>query len=399
MTNQPAHHIPYMYLYTDRPWRTAEFVRDTLDRLFVGEEVGQGYLGDDDNGELSAWYVLSSMGLYPLTNGNGVTAIGTPLFEKVTIHRDDGHTITILALGVSRENKYVQSLSVNGVEQTATYLMPEVLQRETVTLEFTMGTTPSKTWGMKGADMPPSITEGTGRPQLLVDHTKTEVSTVGGGGNEDTIATNAINTEKLFNNKAHDANGYASWDGKENGYLIYHFSSPIQISMYTLTSWDAAHSPKAWKFYGSMNGENWTELDARSNQSFVWNINPTDGGDKYTRPFAISEEDQAGYSYYKIEFENAGQEIYLAELELLGGEFAGATKEALLAAIQEVEGLTQANYAPESWNALQTVLKSAKIVHEKEAATHEEIGAAISALNNAVSSLVRLKPAAEKSRR
>ena len=88
--------------------------------------------------------------------------------------------------------------------------------------------------------MPPSITEGTGRPQLLVDHTKTEVSTVEGGGNEDTIATNAINTEKLFNNKAHDANGYASWDGRENGYLIYHFSSPIQISMYTLTSWDAA---------------------------------------------------------------------------------------------------------------------------------------------------------------
>ena len=180
------------------------------------------------------------------------------------------------------------------------------------------------------------------------------------------------------------------------GYLTYHFASPIQISMYTLTSWDAEHSPKAWKFYGSMDGEIWTELDARSNQSFAWDINPTDGGDKYTRPFAISEEVQDVYSYYKIEFENAGQEIYLAELELLGGEFAGATKEALLAAIQEVERLTQANYAPESWNALQTVLESAKIVHEKEAATHEEIGAAISALNNAVSSLVRLKPAAEK---
>ena len=396
MTNQPAHHIPYMYLYTDRPWKTAEFVRDTLDRLFVGEEVGQGYLGDDDNGELSAWYVLSSMGLYPLTNGNGVTAIGTPLFEKVTIHRDDGHTITISAPGVSRENKYVQSLSVNGVEQTATYLMPEVLQRKTVTLEFTMGTTPSKTWGMKGADMPPSITEGTGRPQLLVDHTKTEVSTVEGGGNEDTIETNAKNTEKLFNNKAHDANGYASWDGSEKGYLTYHFASPIQISMYTLTSWDAENSPKAWKFYGSMDGENWTELDARSNQSFAWDINPTNGGDKYTRPFAISEEVQDVYSYYKIEFENAGQKIYLAELELLGGEFAGATKEVLLAAIQEVEGLTQANYAPESWNALQTVLESAKTVYKNEAATHEEIGAAISALNNAVSSLVRLKPAAEK---
>ena len=396
MTNQPAHHIPYMYLYTDRPWKTAEFVRDTLDRLFVGEEVGQGYLGDDDNGELSAWYVLSSMGLYPLTNGNGVTAIGTPLFEKVTIHRDDGHTITISAPGVSRENKYVQSLSVNGVPQTATYLMPEVLQRETVTLEFTMGTTPSKTWGMKGADMPPSITEGTGRPQLLVDHTKTEVSTVEGGGNEDAIETNAKKPEKLFDNKAHDRNGYASWDGSEKGYLTYHFASPIQISMYTLTSWDAEHAPKAWKFYGSMNGENWTELDARSNQSFAWNINPTNGGDKYTRPFAISEEVQDVYSYYKIEFENAGQEIYLAELELLGGEFAGATKEALLAAIQEVEGLTQANYAPESWNALQTVLESAKTVYKNEAATHEEIGAAISALNNAVSSLVRLKPAAEK---
>ena len=396
MTNQPAHHIPYMYLYTDRPWKTAEVVRDTLDRLFVGEEVGQGYLGDDDNGELSAWYVLSAMGLYPLTNGNGVTAIGTPLFEKVTIHRDDGHTITISAPGVSRENKYVQSLSVNGVSQTAAYLSAEVLQGERVTLDFAMGSTPSDTWGMSEDNMPPSITEGTGRPQLLVDHTKTEVSTVGGGGNEDTIATNAINTEKLFNNKAHDANGYASWDGKENGYLTYHLANPIQISMYTLTSWDAEHAPKAWKFYGSMNGENWTELDARSNQSFAWDINPTDGGDKYTRPFAISEEKQAGYSYYKIEFENAGQEIYLAELELLGNEFAGATKEALLAAIQEAEALTQADYAPESWNTLQTVLKSAMDVYNDTAATSEEIGAAISALNNAISSMIRLKPAEKK---
>ena len=396
MTNQPAHHIPYMYLYTDRPWKTAEVVRDTLDRLFVGEEVGQGYLGDDDNGELSAWYVLSAMGLYPLTNGNGVTAIGTPLFEKVTIHRDDGHTITISAKGVSRENKYVQSLSVNGKVQTATYLSANVLQGQNVTLDFTMGSTPSDTWGMSEDDMPPSITEGTGRPQLLVDHTKTDVSTDEGSGNEDTIATNAQNPEKLFNNKAHDAGGYASWDGTENGYLTYHLANPIQISMYTLTSWDAEHAPKAWKFYGSMNGENWTELDARSNQSFAWDINPTDGGDKYTRPFAISEEKQAGYSYYKIEFENAGQEIYLAELELLGNEFAGATKEALLAAIQEAEALTQADYAPESWNTLQTVLKSAMDVYNDTAATSEEIGAAISALNNAISSMIRLKPAEKK---
>lgn len=63
--------------------------------------------------------------------------------------------------------------------------------------------------------MPPSITEGTGRPQLLVDHTKTEVSTVEGGGNEDAIETNAQKPEKLFDNKAHDRNGYASWDGSE----------------------------------------------------------------------------------------------------------------------------------------------------------------------------------------
>ena len=399
MTNQPAHHIPYMYLYTDRPWKTAEVVRDTLDRLFVGEEVGQGYLGDDDNGELSAWYVLSAMGLYPLTNGNGVTAIGTPLFEKVTIHRDDNHTITISAKGVSRENKYVQSLSVNGKVQTATYLSANVLQGQNVTLDFTMGSTPSDTWGMSEDDMPPSITEGTGRPQLLVDHTKTDVSTDEGSGNEDTIATNAQNPEKLFNNKAHDAGGYASWDGTENGYLTYHLANPIQISMYTLTSWDAEHAPKAWKFYGSMDGKNWTELDTRSNQSFAWDINPTDGGDKYTRPFAISEEKQAGYSYYKIVFENvenAGQEIYLAELELLGNEFAGATKEALLAVMQEAEALAQADYAPESWNTLQTVLKSAMDVYNDTAATSEEIGAAISALNNAISSMIRLKPAEKK---
>ncbi len=106
--------------------------------------------------------------------------------------------------------------------------------------------------------------------------------------------------------------------------------------------------------------KNWTELDARSNQSFVWNINPTNGGDKYTRPFAISEEDQAGYSIIRSSLRMQARRFTLRNWSCWAANLPEPPREALLAAIQEVEGLTQANYAPESWNALQTVLEVGK---------------------------------------
>ena len=374
MDNQPAHHIPYMYLYTDQPWKTAYWVRDTLDRLYVGEEIGQGYFGDEDNAEASAWYVLSALGLYPLTNGNGVTALGTPLFEKAVIHRDDHTTITITADNVSRENKYVQSVSVNGKPQTKTYVDADVLARgKDATIAFTMGNTPSTTWGMDADDAPPSVTTGDSRPSPLVD--LSDNAKVSAGTNAELLHDNKVTT------------GAAGEKA-----VTYTFQTPVTVEMYTITSSDAATAPTGWKLEGSNDGTAWTELDARSDESFAWNIKPMAGGDKYTRPFAITK--QGSYSQYKLTFTDT-KEIKVAELELLGNDKMDADR--LKAEIAKIEEAHQeANYTTASWAELNTALDAAKTTANQANVTENEIRFALAQLQDAVSSLVPVKLAGEK---
>ena len=85
-SNQPSHHIPYMYNYVGQPWKTQEKVQEVLSRLYLGSEIGQGYPGDEDNGEMSAWYLFSAAGFYPLQMGIPEYAIGAPHFKKMTIN-------------------------------------------------------------------------------------------------------------------------------------------------------------------------------------------------------------------------------------------------------------------------------------------------------------------------
>lgn len=376
MDNQPAHHIPYMYLYTDQPWKTAYWVRDTLDRLYVGEEIGQGYFGDEDNAEASAWYVLSALGLYPLTNGNGVTALGTPLFEKAVIHRDDDTTITITAENVSRENKYVQSVSVNGKEQTKTYVDADVLAKgKDATIAFTMGNTPSTTWGMNADDEPPSVTTGNSRPSPLVD--LSDNATVSAGTNAELLHDNKVTT------------GAA---GEKT--VTYTFETPVKVEMYTITSSDAATAPTGWKLEGSNDGTAWTELDARSEESFAWNIKPSTDGDKYTRPFAIDSMKQNSYSQYKLTFTDT-KEIKVTELELLGNDKMDADR--LKAEIAKIEAAHQeADYTTASWAKLKTALEAAETTANQANVTENEVRSALAQLQEAVSSLVPVKPAGTK---
>ena len=397
MDNQPAHHIPYMYLFTDRPWKTAETVRDTLDRLFIGENVGQGYIGDDDNGEASSWYILSALGLSPLTNGNGVTAIGTPLFQKATITRDDGKTIVINAPGVSREKKYVQSVKVNGQAHTSTVLAPELFQND-LTIDFTMGNQPSNTWGVDAADMPPSLTSGTGRPEILKDLTGaitpsiTDLPT----GGQDGAYTNGERPAAMFNNlsvTSNPADEYTYWATDTANFVTYYFNKPVTVKMYTITSWNAENAPTDWIFSGSNDGEEWQPLDIRTGQSFNWPINPTAGGDKYTRPFAIDSAKQGSYRYYKLELTNWTHEIRVSELELLGDEFATMDKAALQDVIDRAKGLEETKYGPESWQALLAAIVHAEAVYLNQAATPEQIATEISDLEQVIKDMVTIKQA------
>ena len=109
-SNQVAHHAAYMYDAAAQPWKTQEKVREVLSRLYTGSEIGQGYHGDEDNGEQSAWYLFSSLGFYPLVMGSGEYAIGSPLFTKMTVHLEGGKDLVIKAPKNSAKNVYVQGL-------------------------------------------------------------------------------------------------------------------------------------------------------------------------------------------------------------------------------------------------------------------------------------------------
>ncbi|WP_346158561.1 glycoside hydrolase domain-containing protein, partial [Nonomuraea recticatena] len=113
-SNQPSHHIPYMYDYAGQPWKTQEKVREVLSRLYLGSEIGQGYPGDEDNGEQSAWWLFSALGFYPLQMGSASYAVGSPLFTKATVDLGGGRKLVVNAPGNSARNVYVQSLKVDG---------------------------------------------------------------------------------------------------------------------------------------------------------------------------------------------------------------------------------------------------------------------------------------------
>lgn len=381
MSNEPAFHIPYMYLFTDRPWKTAEVVRTLLDRHFAGSDIGQGYIGDEDNGAMASWYVLSALGIYPLTNGNGQYVFGTPLFQKVIINRDNGDQITINAPGVSRTNKYVQSVYVNGDESyDKTYIDPSDIHDGT-TIDFTMGSTPSETWGI-GADVQPtSVTQDDNAPSPLRDLTESVMPSATDipSGYENGAYANATNAVSLFNNTSAD---HASWEAGDK-MAIYYFYPGAQIDMYTITSWTSDTAPSQWILSGSMDGQSWTELDVRTNQTFEW--------DRYTRPFSI--ENPGTYKYYKFEFTNPDEETELSELELMGSEFALVNKDALLQAILKGQSIDSSLYAEETYLPVVDAVEFAQGVYDNKDATTDEIKEAIDGIESAIDGLIAIKPA------
>lgn len=110
--NEPSFHIPYLYNYAGQPWKTQRRVRQILKVWYQAEPLG--YAGDEDDGEMSSWYVLSAMGFYPVCPGRPVYDIGSPLFDEVRLHLADGKVFTITANQVSAANKYIQSARLNG---------------------------------------------------------------------------------------------------------------------------------------------------------------------------------------------------------------------------------------------------------------------------------------------
>lgn len=312
-SNQPSHHIIYMYNYAGQPWKTQEKVREVLERLYIGSEIGQGYPGDEDNGEMSAWWLFSALGFYPLRVGSPEYAIGAPLFTKATVHLENGKQIVISAPNNSRENRYVQKVTLNGQPLERSYIMHSELAEGAV-LEFDMGPEPS-TWASSVDALPRSIApvDADGAPvnplRDLTDgliRARTGVATDSEGGPARALFDNTSNVR---------------WTVRSaDPWIQFEFTEGSErAEMYTLTSGTSvvqgdrdsqAGDPVSWVLQGSNDGESWTVLDDRRDEEFPWR--------RQTRAFSVANP--GSYSFYRLSItkNGGGGSTSLAEVELLG---------------------------------------------------------------------------------
>jgi predicted alpha-1,2-mannosidase len=274
-SNQVAHHALYMYDAAGQPYKTQRNVREVLSRLYTGSEIGQGYHGDEDNGEQSAWFLFSALGFYPLVMGSGEYAIGSPLFTEATVHLENGRELVVKAPKNSARNVYVQGLKVNGRSWNSTSLPHSLIARGGV-LEFDMGSRPSA-WGTGANAAPVSITRDDEVPAPRED------ALAGDGALfDDTSATEAAVTS-----------------------VDLPVTDRTKAAQYTLTSpADRAGSPTSWKLQGSVDGTTWRTLDERSGESFAW--------DRQTRAFSVRTP--GTYAKYRLVLDG---EHTLAEVQLL----------------------------------------------------------------------------------
>ena len=148
--NEPSHHIIYLYNYAGRPAKAAPLLRRVMKEMY--HDDFDGLSGNEDVGQMSAWYILSAMGLYQVEPSGGKFVIGSPVLDEAIMHVGEGHTFTIRALNNSAENIYVQSARLNGKKLNLSFLRFDDIHRGG-TLELKMGPKPSR-FGTKVKELP-----------------------------------------------------------------------------------------------------------------------------------------------------------------------------------------------------------------------------------------------------
>ena len=289
-SNQPSHHIPWMYVAAGQPWKTQRITREAVRRLYLGSEIGQGYAGDEDNGEMSAWYTFAMLGLYPLRMGAPEYVIGAPAFERTEVRLDSGRTLTVIARGNSPDNIYVQSLKVNGKPWTKPWIRHADIAAG-ATMEFVMGSAPSA-WGSDAGGLPESMTAPGRKPAVLRDQIA-QVSVDGAAA--EALADNDASTSQSLQGRA--VIGFA-------------FTDATAASYYTITGGKIPAGKLAWTLEGRSGSGNWAVLDQRREEAFAW--------EKQLRPFRIAKPGK--YREYRLRLEN-GAAVELAEIELLSSVY------------------------------------------------------------------------------
>jgi predicted alpha-1,2-mannosidase len=145
--NEPVHHVIYLYDYVNQPWKAQKWAHEVMDRLYKPGPAG--WLGDEDNGQMSAWYVFSAMGLYPVNPGQPIYALGGPLFDRAAIHLENGKTFTVEAKRTQASDIYVQSTKLNGRPLDRPWISHAEIMNGGV-LHFEVGPRPNEKWGITG---------------------------------------------------------------------------------------------------------------------------------------------------------------------------------------------------------------------------------------------------------
>ncbi len=154
--NQPIQHVIYLYAYAGEPWKTQRWAREVMDRLYT--PAPDGYCGDEDNGQTSAWYVWSALGFYPVCPGSGEVVLGAPLFKKATVTFENGQKLVINAPANSASSRYIKEMKLNNKNYTRNCVTVETLKKG-ATLDFEMTDTPNVTRGTTDQDAPYSFSK------------------------------------------------------------------------------------------------------------------------------------------------------------------------------------------------------------------------------------------------
>lgn len=283
LSNQPAHHVPYLYAHTDTPHRTQEVVGECLERLFLGSDFGQGYPGDEDNGEMSAWYVLSAIGLYPLVVGSDEYVLGAPLFPRVTVDNGHGGEFVVATSGIAPGNRYIQSVHLDGQEWHRITIGHDRLMAGT-RLEYVLGPEPSN-WFADSYPVSATTTESFGTSRDLDQVTEVQVT-----GDFDGFA--ALVDDDATTTALLPAGGRVQWEA----------AAEQVVGLYTVTCGPRPEDgPARWEL--SALGEDELLLDAQEAVEWRWPFE--------TRVFAVVP---AGAGRYRLSFPDGGE---LGELQLL----------------------------------------------------------------------------------
>ncbi|MGY5766348.1 GH92 family glycosyl hydrolase [Brachybacterium sp. DNPG3] len=304
LSNQPAHHIPFLFHHVGAPERASRIVHEARRRLFVGEQIGQGYPGDEDNGEMSAWWILTALGLYPLQLATGRYHLVAPLFPRAEVRPLGGEAFTIVAETIAADggdaaaeedaatdgeeriedpdDRRILGLEVGGREHRSSAIDRSALRGEVRVRVGTVAQDAGR-WG----EVPSSPTPPGGRPRPLRD--------LLGADPSDPLRDDDSRTER-------------TWPGASAVIGLPVLEEPATARFLTLTSGSVVGGdPVAWRLEGSDDGASWRVLDERDGQEFPWR--------RQTRPFAIARP--SACRHHRLVVTAADGPLRLAEVELL----------------------------------------------------------------------------------